>query len=369
MSDSLVAQIKAAQGRQTAIGFGQFIQASAVAKGDMALAAEFARATWPHSLLVRELDAMVMKAAIAPGSTADSTWAGPLAQATPLASEFAELVRGLSVLGRLNARSVPFNTKFGRTTAGSSASWVGQGQPAPVSKMDFEGLTLPFAKIVSIAVITQELAKSPTAAAATTISADLAAVVATFMDAALLDPDLAAVADTSPASLTYGAVQLQSSGNSAANVVADLRAMMMALIAGGVRLRDAVWIMSERVAAAWCTLYNTNSDLMFEDLTPAGGFLFGLPVLTTGTLHSTGSPSEEVVTLVDPQSIAVADDGNTAVDVARNPTLQMVTNPATGAQQGVSLWQANLIGLKLTRFVNWVRRRDGAVVCLRSINL
>src|SRR4029077_15455181 len=71
-----------------------------------------------------------------------------------------ELLRAETILGRLNGyRSVPFNIKIPRQTAGATANWVGEGLSKPVSKLVFDQVTLPWAKIAVICVITHELAR------------------------------------------------------------------------------------------------------------------------------------------------------------------------------------------------------------------
>jgi HK97 family phage prohead protease len=74
----------------------------------------------------------VLRAAVAAGTTTDSTWAGPLVQYTNMASEFIELLRPQTILGRLNGvRRVPFNVRIPSQTGGSTAYWVGEGAPRP----------------------------------------------------------------------------------------------------------------------------------------------------------------------------------------------------------------------------------------------
>jgi HK97 family phage major capsid protein len=367
---SLVETIKRNEQATRAMSFGRYVQCLGLARGDSYKAIMHAQAHFGDSPHVIQALQNVVKTAVPAGTSTDATWGGPLVLPATVSSEFVALLRGLSVLGRLNTRPAPFNCKFSRATTGTSAAWVGEGKGAPVSKMDFDGLQLGVSKIVALAVLTDELMRNSTPAAAALVSADLAVTVATFLDASLLNPDLAGVPGESPASITFGAPQFVSSGNSFANVTNDLKLMMRSLATSpGVRLRDATWIMSETVAATWCTLTNTNSDFAFDELGPAGGFLFKLPVLTTGTLATPGSPTEEIVTLVDAQHIALADEGDVGVEVGRHPTLQMLTDPVSGATQQVSLWAQNLVGLKITRFCNFLLRRAGAVCVLRGINL
>src|SRR4029453_13107116 len=52
-----------------------------------------------------------------------------------LSSAFVEYVRPATILGRLTgARRVPFNVKVARAPGGTTAAWVGAGDPKPVSE-------------------------------------------------------------------------------------------------------------------------------------------------------------------------------------------------------------------------------------------
>jgi hypothetical protein len=98
-----------------------------------------------------------------------------------------------------------------------------------------------------------------------------------------------------------------------------------------------------------------------------GGELMGIPVLTSNSVPGSTSGGS-VVVLVDAASVDVADEGLLAVDVTEEATLQMDSAPASGAQQGVSLWQSDLVGFRITAFRNWQRRHDAAVAYLDAVH-
>ena len=128
------------------------------------------------------LDELIVKGAVAAGSTSDSSWAGPLAPQQTLAGEFVEYLRPATIIGRIpGLRNVPFNVKFGEVTADVSAAFVGQG----------------IAQLVIITPLTLELAQDSSPHAAATIAADCRAALAAGLDEALVDPDRVAVTDTS----------------------------------------------------------------------------------------------------------------------------------------------------------------------------
>ena len=87
-------------------------------------------------------------------------------------------------------------------------------------------------------------------------------------------------------------------------------------------------------------------------------------LVAAGGAHaqSLGKPAEFYFD-ADPSTtrpvVAIKETGDAAV--------QMNDAPSAGAQQMVSLWQHGLVGIRGLRFVNWQRRRSGAVAVLRSV--
>ena len=59
------------------------------------------------------------------------------------------------------------------------------------------------------------------------------------------------------------------------------------------------------------------------------------------------------------------------LDASNQASLQMdsaPTNPPVAATVMVSLWQMNLVGIRAERFINWSKRRAGAVQYIDSAN-
>ena len=57
-------------------------------------------------------------------------------------------------------------------------------------------------------------------------------------------------------------------------------------------------------------------------------------------------------------------DGQVMLDASNQASLQMdnaPTNPPTATTVMVSLWQMNMVGIRAERFINWTKRRAGAV--------
>jgi HK97 family phage major capsid protein len=124
-------------------------------------AAEIAKARYPDHPRIH----MTLKAAVAGATTTDATWLGPLVYPETLASEFIEYLRPMTILGQFgqgnvpSLRRVPFNVRVTGQTSGATAYWVGQTLPKPLTKFDVAATPLGFAKIATISVISEELAR------------------------------------------------------------------------------------------------------------------------------------------------------------------------------------------------------------------
>jgi hypothetical protein len=110
---------------------------------------------------------------------------------------------------------------------------------------------------------------------------------------------------------------------------------------------------------AYLATHNDNNLLHYDGTQPMIGVY---PIYT-----SLGSPQQ--IALVDIGSIIVADDG-VEVSVERDVTAEMSDapvaeeSPITGAILK-SFWQSNLIGMKVSRTISWVRPTSSSVVTMQ----
>jgi HK97 family phage major capsid protein/HK97 family phage prohead protease len=345
-----VVQVKANVKPGTA--YTRYIMATAAGKGDYFKTLEYAR-QWPET---PEVELMV-KAAVAVGSTTDATWAGPLVVSQPL-NEFLELLRPRTLLGKIpGLRSVPFNVSVPSQTAGGTYAWVGQRVPKPVTAPAYATVTVPFSKAAGIIVISEELAKLSTPSAEGLIREEMIAGMAQFLDGQFVDPAVAAVANVSPASITNGASTAAASGATSAAAKADLAASVAVFTAANIPLEGSVWLMNDSNAFGIAMSVNALAQPQFPGMSIAGGSIFGIPVVVSNNVGNR-------VILAHAPSILVADEGGMRIDVSREASVQMdsaPTNPADASTVFVSLWQANLIGLRVERMITWIRARTAAV--------
>ena len=303
---------------------------------------------YPRSLNV----SLFEKAAVAAGSTLDSTWAAPLSPLRPLADAFLALLRPRTLLGRIpGLREVPANISVSAQTTGGTYGWLGQGAPAAVTKSDFATATVPPAKCGGIVIVSQELAKLSTPAAVGVMREEMIAGCAQFLDGQFVDPAVAAVANVSPASITSGASSTASAGTSQANAATDIQLLITNFTAGNPSVESMVLLMKPANAIAIARATNTAT------LGLTGGTIWGIPVVVSGSV------GDRLIAL-DAAQILIADDGGIDIDVSTSATVQMdsaPTDPTVAATVLVSLFQLNLVGLKITRFATWKRVRTGAV--------
>lgn len=354
--------------------FTRYAMSLAAAKGNVMAAVEIAKANWSKDTPEVET---VLRAAVAAGTTTDTTWAAPLAQYTNMAAEFVELLRPETFLGRMTGfRNVPFMVRMPRQTAGASAGWVGEGSPKPVSSLAFESITIPHTKTAVIVAITEELARFSTPSAQATVQQDLIAAISQFLDKQMVDVSVAGVADVSPASLTHGAQSSESTGSTVAQVTHDLNLAMTYLAVNSIPMRNRYWLLHPRTANYIMTLRTAQDIYAFRD-EMSRGLLLGVPFLVSANmpLADTSSPStpsslETQIVLIEASEMFVADDNEVMLDVSREASLQMLTNPTApigSVGSLVSLWQNNLVGIRAERYIYWATRRAAAVYVISQV--
>jgi HK97 family phage major capsid protein len=355
--------------------FTRYALALARSKGNLMQAAEIAKG-WHDSTPEVET---VLRAAVAAGTTTSSAWAEPLVQYDNMTSEFAELLRPATIIGRIpGLRRVPFNIKIPRQTGGSSVGWVGQGAPKPVSALSFDQVMLGMAKTAGIVVMTDELARASNPSAEAIVRQDLIDQTAQFLDAQFVDPSVAAVENVSPASVTNGVTPVTASGTDADAVRHDVKKLMQKFVGLNLSLASAVWVMTETQALGLALMVNPLGQPEFPGLAmngTSGGTFFGLPVILSENIPAnpgSGDPATGAggrILLVKASEILLADDGQVVLDASREASLQMdsaPTNPPTASTVLVSLFQMNMIALRAERYINWAKRRAGAVQFIDS---
>ncbi|WP_147303725.1 phage major capsid protein [Parvularcula marina] len=288
------------------------------------------------------------KAAVQAAHTGSDNWGGSIAQNA--GREFIELVNEMSVVGRIGLRPAPFNCRLVAPGTGASASWVGQGRAAPLTSIAFSNDQLLPLKVASTVVLSKNLLEFGDPQSDFWIRDELLRAAVARLDTDFLNPDNAGVSDVSPASPLNGVTPLMSSGD----IGFDFRELIDDF-AGD--LSRAVFVARPDVFAAFQANGHQYTGLR-------GGELLTAPCLATR--HA---PAGTLV-LIDPAGICLG-DGGIEVDVADQASAEMLDGSleqdgtdGTGATTAgmVSFWQANLIGIKIERRMNWAMLRDSVAI-------
>lgn len=338
--------------------FTRYAMALAMSKGNLLQAEKIAETRWKDTPEVN----YVLRAATTEGTTTDATWAGPLVQYQDMVSEFIELLRAATILGRLTGvRRVPFNVRMHRQTAGTTGTFVGEGSPTPVKELALDSVTLQWARASTIVVISQELARVSSPAAEGIVRADLLAGIAEYLDKRLVDPAYAGVANVSPASLTYGVTPRQASGTSLAAIDADVKYVQDQMADANLPMGSCVWVMSTSQGNRLGKIRTSQDNKAFPNIGVNGGEFDGFTAYTSNNVAPSGSPGDQHMLFVNQNEVFVADDGQMMLDTSAEASLEFNDAPSGGATSLRSLWQNNLIGLKVDRWINWTKRRSQAV--------
>ncbi len=344
------------------IAFTRLLGAKYLARQHQQSPVDIAKSMWPD---MPELET-VLRTAVTVGNTTDSTNAAPLVVYQNMASEFIDLLRAETIIGRIpGLRRVPFNISVPRATGDPSVNWVGEGKVKPVSSMAFDSLTLGFAKVAGIVPITMELMKFSNPAAEGLIRDALIAAIAYLTDRDFLDPTKAVQTGVSPASVTNGVTPVTSTGTTADALRDDLGSLLANYLAANMSISGLVLVMTAQQAMRIGLLRNALGQKEFPDMGIGGGTLEGIPVITSENIVGTGgSPTDGgLIVALNAPEILLADDGGVDIDVSTEASIQMETtpdSPAVASTVLTSLWQHNMVGIRAERMINWVKRRSGA---------
>ncbi len=359
------------------IAFARFAMCIAAAKGSRGDAMDLAKMFYPDDSML--LASLRIKTAIGAGAVVTSHWADDLVPYNVLQGDFIEFLRPGSILGKFGGpnpgggpdypslRQVPFNVRVSGASAGFTGSWVGEGKPAPVSKMTTFNTALTWAKVEALAVLTKEEVRFSNPSAEMVVRDDIAKAVNARIDIDFVDPALAAVANVSPASITYGVVATTPTGTTAAYARTNLATMIALFATNNLNPSDIVLIMSSSMALQFSMMVNTLGNSDFPDISMKGGSLRGFPVIVSEHLTSVGSPSTQTIVAVKASDVYLADDGNVTVDASGEASIEMLDSSlvqdgiaGTGTSL-VNLWQSGLLGFLAQREITWKLRRSTAV--------
>jgi hypothetical protein len=168
----------------------------------------------------------------------------------------------------------------------------------------------------------------------------------------------------------------QASGTDFAAFKADWKALTSNFYANNIPLGGAVVIMKEELAEALSMMVTSLGLPQFpsmQDWASGNARLMGRPVFTTQAADTSGSPDfDNLLILLQPGEVFLADDGGASVEASDQVSIQMddaPTNKSTATATGtslVSMFQTESIAIKAIRHVNWTKARSQACQYIRT---
>ena len=112
--------------------------------------------------------------------------------------------------------------------------------------------------------------------------------------------------------------------------------------------------------------YSVDEAFLYPDMTLLGGSFQGLPVIVSQYVG-------DQLVLVNAPDIYLADDGGVAVDMSREASLEMQSEPTGDSTtpspvELVSMFQTGSVAIRAERWINWRRRRTAAVAVITGVN-
>ncbi|WP_111848711.1 phage major capsid protein [Acinetobacter baumannii] len=286
------------------------------------------------------------------GATNNTDFGEALVDYQNLTSEFIELVRKATAVDKLAPlmREVPFNIKMPKQNSAVSVGWVGETKRKPTTNPTYGSVTLSKSKVAGIVLLSEELVRWSNPKADRLVRDDFVKSTAEFIDADFFDPDKAET-ELSPASPLNGIAPVISSGETAAQIEADLVKVIKTLTDQGIPLSGAHWVMSETRAATLSVMRDALGKKYFEEMNITGSrSLMTLPVLIS-------KGCDDKIVLILPSEIMIADDEFMDFAVSTEASINMGTDEAP---DWLNLFEQDLIAIRAERFIRWKKRQTYA---------
>jgi HK97 family phage major capsid protein len=304
---------------------------------------------------------MVLRSAVASGSTSDATWAGPLVEYRTIERGAVEALRQVSVF-QFTADDpasvkVPLRTRLVVVTSGATASQQGEGAAIPVSAMALATAEIPEHSVAGLVVVSNETLLGPSGA--TVLASAIRNALAAAQDAAFI-----------PGLIDSSTPTVSGSGSTAYAIGADLSSAAdeMALHAGS----KLLLVVTPDTYARLALKTTADGAFAFPDLAIGGvGTIAGSITVMPCAALPAGDSSTTTAMLIDISKVAVGAD-LVLLDGSRQAALQMAGDPTANALTGtgssiVSMFQNNCSALKATRLIGFEKLYADAAVVMENV--
>lgn len=274
--------------------------------------------------------------------------------------DFIEFLYSKTVYDQLNMRVVPANVTIKGQDGANTGYWVGEGRSIAPSEASFSSVNLTYKKVAGLAVMSKEWLRDSSPSGELLIRDSLADASSQALDTKFLSTDT--VTASAPAGIFQGLAALGSNGATFTNVSQDIGELLGAFITAKNAGGELNFVMSKALAQAIALLRNTDGIKVFPEITREGGTLEGISVVTGDNVAS------DVIALVKPSDIYRIADTGVELEMSTEASIQMrddppaeILTPTTEGAPIVNMFQTDSVALKVTRSVNFAKRRTSAV--------
>jgi HK97 family phage prohead protease/HK97 family phage major capsid protein len=317
------------------------------------------------------------KAASAAAMTTVTGWAKELAQ--QIVVDFMQILMAASVFGPLSGMGLSLG--FGRNakiiiptrsrTPTIAGSFVGEGLPIPVRQGAFTSLTLTPMKMAVITTWTRELDEHSMPAIEGLLRDAIVYDTSVATDSVLLDANAATA--VRPAGILNGVAGLTpTAGGGFAALTGDIKQLSGALLTGTLgNVRKPVWLMNPQQVNSAAFAIATGAGVFPYRDEIGQGRLGGWPIIQSGTV-----PAGTVIVIDAADFVSVTGDGP-RFEISDQATLHMedttptdistTGTPAVVAFPAKSMFQTDMLALRLIMPLTWAIRRTGTIAWLTGV--
>lgn len=340
-------------------------------------AMELARAIFGDDEPLKAVVDWQTKAASAAAMTTVTGWAKELAQ--QIVVDFMEILKVASVLGPLS--SMGLSLGFGRNakiiiptrsrTPTIAGSFVGEGLPIPVRQGAFTSLSLTPMKLAVITTWTKELDEHSIPAIEGLLRDAVVYDTAVAVDSVLLDANAATT--IRPAGILNGVSGLTpTAGGGFTALTGDIKQLSGALLTGTLgNVRKPVWLMNpQQVNSASFAIATGAGVFPYRDEISQGR-IGGWPIIQSGTV-----PAGTVIVIDAADFVSVTGDGP-RFEISDQATLHFedttptdistAGTPAVVAYPVKSMFQTDMLALRMIMPMTWAIRRTGTVAWVAGV--
>lgn len=303
--------------RSAGAEIGRFMRALAAAKGDVRRAAEYARKNWEDEMVAKALEA-------------GQEDAGGFLVREEFAEGLIELLRPASVVRSLGPVTVPLDTgtlRMPKLVAGSSGTWIGEGDNISVTEPQFGQIVLIARKYASLVPISNDLLRRASMQVDRVVRDDLVDDIAQSTDLAFIRGDGTAGQPKGLKEFATGSNIIPSTSSyTLATVTNELGTCMQVLGDNNVRFRRPGWIMEWRTWRYLITVRDGNSNLVFKPEMD-NGTLFGFPFRVTSQIpRDLGGGDESELYFCDFADVVLGEATSILMDVSNTAAYQSGAN-------------------------------------------